>query len=259
MKCITLTLFCLLLYLLTFAQGNTLKVSWFYPKDAAKYEELTDLSYNRDSVYGKTTQIIHCESRQGHFEFVFTKKVRALTRIIDYKDGGVGEVFNFATNRWEHEAGTHEHKDMHSSPIDTTVYSDHNLYAFVLLQDHGGVIEKAKFQDFGNVVYWPSFEYPLCSISDEDKDGMPEFYLTYYGASDGLDAKELKQIIYTIPAAPTKGKSFIKSKATAYYAVDEETEQSYRVEYDSNWKQLPPAVQQKSQAILKKDKARRVP
>lgn len=36
-----------------------------------------------------------------------------------------------------------------------------------------------------------------CEVGDADKDGFPEFYLTYFGESDGLDAKPLKVIVYT--------------------------------------------------------------
>lgn len=140
---------------------------------------------------------------------------------------------------------------MTEKPIDTNVYSEHNLYALILLHDHGTEIEKLKFQDFGNEVYWPEFDYANCSISDEDKDGMPEFYLSYMGESDGLDAKPYKQIIYT--QTPKTKATFIKSKATAFYPAGNE-EDVYRVEYDSNWKTLPQAIQQKSNNIIKKHK-----
>ncbi|MFG4004210.1 hypothetical protein [Flavobacterium aquidurense] len=233
------------------AQKKPLIVQRYYPKDSVKYSKVVpDTDFNYESkLYGKTTMIIHCESEYGHFEFVFKKKINKLSRMIDYKNGAVGEVYNFKTKKWVHEEETWKHSDMKDKPQDTIIFSEHNLYAFVLLYDHGGMIEKAKFQDFGNVVYWPEFDYQKCTISDEDKDGKPEFYLSYMGDSDGLDAKPFKQIIYTIPEKSVS-QNFIKSKATAYYPSGNEDD-VYRIEYDENWKQLSKAVKLKSQKIIK--------
>lgn len=244
--------FILFLFLHTIiAQVKPLVVQRYYPKDSIKYRKaVPDADFNYESkLYGKTTMIVHCESQYGHFEFVFKKKISKLSRRIDYKDGGVGEVYNFKTKKWVHEEGTWNNSDFKTKPRDTILYSEHNLYAFVLLHDHGGLVEKAKFQDFGNVVYWPEFDYKNCSISDEDKDGMPEFYLSYMGDSDGLDAKPFKQIIYSIPDLSAH-KNNTKSKATAYYPSGNE-EDVYHVEYDENWKQLSKNIKLKSQKIIK--------
>lgn len=233
------------------AQNKPLIVERYYPKDSIKYiKAFPDAEFNYESkLYGKTAMIVHCESQYGYFDFVFKKKINKLSRTIEYKAGGVSEVYNFKTKKWDHEEGTWKHSDMKTKPLDTIIYSEHNLYAFVLLQDHGGILEKAKFQDFGNEVYWPEFDYQNCTISDEDKDGKPEFYLSYMGDSDGLDAKPFKQIIYTIPDLSVN-KNYSKSKATAYYPAGNEDD-VYHVEYDENWKQLPKNIKVKSEKIIK--------
>ncbi len=235
----------------TVAQVKPIKTARYYPKDSVRFNKNSlDFDYNFEKErYGKTTMIVHCESVLGYFEFVFKKKINILSRSILYNEGGVCEKYNPKTHQWEHEDGTWEHSDMKSKPQDTIVYSDHNLYALVLLHDHNGVIEKVKFQDFGNAVYWPEFDYPNCSISDENKDGSPEFYLSYIGLSDGLDAKPYKQIIYTIPDN-SKGKYFEKSKATAFYPSGNETD-VYTIEYETNWNSLPQNIKIKSKQILK--------
>jgi len=203
-----------------YAQQQPIQVSYYYPKDIPKFQkEVSEFDYHIDAEnYGKTTMIIHCESRVGTFDFVFKKKILNKET---YRDGK-----------------------------DSYTISEHNLYAFVYIHDHGGILEKVKFQDFGNPVYTPEFDYPNCSISDENQDGIPEFYLSYMGHSDGLDAKPYKQIIYTIPN-PSAGKPLTKAKATAYYPAGNE-EDIYYEERDSNWQLLPKSIQNKSNSILKK-------
>ncbi|PZX94252.1 hypothetical protein DOS84_06410 [Flavobacterium aquariorum] len=236
------------------AQTNALKVVYYYPKDSLKFEKDDgELDYNYEGeLYGKTTMIIHCESRFGYFEFVFKKKINKLSRIVEYKDGAVSEIFNFKTKHWEHEEGTNDYKGSRAKPLNTVVYSEHNLYAFVLVHDHGGILEKLKFQDFGNVVYWPEFDYSNCFISDENHDGKPEFYLSYMGESDGLDAKPFKQIIYAFSEKPNN-KNYVKSKATSFYPAGNEDD-VYNIEYDTNWKELPESIKAKSRKILKEHK-----
>ncbi len=239
------------------AQGKSLQTAKFLPGDSVQYEKHSGLDYNYNrEEYGNTQLIIQCESPQGQFEFVFTKKVRQLDRIVDYKNGeGIYQTYDTKTRKWQYNEGSRRQEQIKSQAVDTTLISNHDLYAFVLLQDHGGIIEKAAFKDFGNEVYWPEFDYALCSVSDEDKDGKPEFYLSYFGNSDGLDPKPFKQIIYTLPSVPAKGKSLIKSKATAYYPVTEDDpEARYRTEYDANWHLLPDAVKKKSNNLLKEHK-----
>ena len=99
------------------AQTKPLIVQRYYPKDSLKYSKaVPDAEFNYESkLYGKTTMIIHCESQYGHFEFVFKKKISKLSRMIDYKDGAVGEVYNFKTKK----SGEHRAMDevLKSSPL----------------------------------------------------------------------------------------------------------------------------------------------
>jgi hypothetical protein len=220
---------------------QSMNVKYFYPKDSLAFEESTDIEYqfNKEKM-GKTTMIIHAETPVGFFEFVFKKKIHKVERF----GGDSSDVFGHKPDgTW----GV-----VYKSYNPPTTYSIHDIYALILLQDHGGTIEKAIFKDFGNEVYWPNFDYNLCSVSDEDKNGSPEFYLSYLAESDGLDAKEFKQIIYTFPENQ-KEKSMIKSKATAFYPAGNE-EDVYRIEKDLFWKNLNPAIQKKSLELLKKHK-----
>jgi hypothetical protein len=234
------------------AQTKSLQTTLFLPEDSARYEKRTGLPYNVDKdKYGNTQLVIHSEAGKEQYEFVFTKKVRQLDRIIDYKNGeSIYQTYDRKAGKWEYGANSRREEDIRSSPTDTSVISNHDLYAFIMLQDHGGTVEKAAFKDFGNEVYWPEFEYAFCSVSDEDRNGKPEFYLSYMGYSDGLDAKPFKQIIYTPSAEAERG--FIKSKATAYYPVAEEEDRAgYYVAYDANWLVLPEAIRKKSRRLLK--------
>ena len=223
------------------SQNKSLKIDYYYPKDSSLFNKnITDFDFNYEKdLYGKTTMIIHCESAWGDFEFVFKKKINKLTHY-------GGDSVNV------YDGGKVVRKD-YNQPY---TISEHNLFAFVLVHDHGGTLEKIKFQDFGNEVYQPEFDYTFCSISDEDKDGKPEFYLCYMGESDGLDAKPFKQIIYTFPVAGNT-KAMVKSKATAYYPAGNE-EDVYKAAYDANWNLLPAVVQLKSKNILKAHKMKRM-
>lgn len=233
------------------AQNKILKISRYFPKDAQKYKDQTNLNYSYgNGKYGKTELIIHCETDRSQYEFVLTKKIRSRKRTTQYKQGDVvRETFYLTKQQWEYNKESIKHQNIKSEVDYISDISDHDIYAFVLLQDHGSTVEKAVFKDFGNEVYWPEFKYAFCSAGDEDKDGTPEFYLSYYASSDGLDDQEFRQIIYTVP---TKGKNFVKSKATGIYPVDaEEIAGNYRIEYDAHWKQLPEAIKRKSRTILK--------
>jgi hypothetical protein len=223
----------------SFSQTKLLKIKHYYPKDSLAFaEDFDDVDYHYErKEFGKTTMLIHCESEIGNFEFVFKKKILSLERF-----GGDSTNVYGANGKI-----TKEYNEPYT-------LSKHNLYALVLLHDHGGVLEKIKFQDFGNEVYWPEFDYANCSISDENKDGIPEFYLAYLGDSDGLDAKPYKQIIYTHFKDSPK-KEFIKYKVTSFYPAGNEGD-VYSIEYDTNWKKLPKAIQAKSNLILKKHKGK---
>lgn len=230
-----------------FAQTNNFQTKKYYPKDSLLFRtEVGEVDYNyQKEQYGKTTMIIHCQSAYGTFDFVFKKKILKLSRIVEFQNGAVGETYNIKTKKWDYDEDTHKYNEMKGKPLDTIIMSEHELYAFVLLHDQGTVQEKIKFQDFGNQVYWPEFDYPFCSVSDENKDGIPEFYLSYMGNSDGLDPKPFKQIIYTFTNTDS---SFLKAKTTAFYPVEEED--VYHIEYDSNWKKLPAEIQKKSSKLL---------
>jgi hypothetical protein len=232
--------------------SQSLNTKTYYPKDSLEYTKTNDWDYHLTDYldkekFGKTTMIIKAETKSGHFHFVFKKKIHELTRTINYNGKAVGEYFDFKTNQWKHQPETWTYNDVKGQiPIDTTVYSTHDLYAFVFVEDHGGLLEKARFQDFGNVVYWPAFDYPNCSVSDEDQNNSPEFYLTYMGHSDGLDAKEYKQIIYSFPK---NSHTLSKSKITAFYPAGNEDD-VYKEVPDTNWKVLPKKIQTKSKQIL---------
>jgi len=249
-----LTVFCVLMVAthlhLAWGQNKPLTVKYYYPSDSIAFkQQIPYANYNDDaSTFGNTILLIHCQSEEGIYDFIFKKKIRKLSRTILYDNGGVGEVFNFKTKRWQHEEGTWSHSEMKGLPTDTFLLSDHDIYAFVRVPDHGGMVTKVKFQDFGNVVYYPEFDFERCSISDENNDGYPEFYLSYMGESDGLDAKPYKQIVYTMQNS-ANGVTFVKSKATAYYPAGNEDDE-YRVEYDANWKALSLPIRTKSQSIL---------
>lgn len=224
-------------------QTTPLKVDYFYPKDSMRFNKaVSGIDFNCEKgLYGKTTMVIHTESSGGQFEFMFKKKIKSIEKYGgDYSDvygmkpdGTMGVV-----------------RQDYNEPY---TISQHDLYALIWLRDEGGFREVVKFQDFGNEVYWPEFDYPHCSVSDENRDGIPEFYLTYWGDSDGLDAKPYKQIIYTQQGGESR---FVKSKATAFYPAGNE-EDVYRVVYDENWTRLPKAIQDKSKGILKLDREKR--
>lgn len=211
------TLF-LILASITANATTKLMVEYLYKKDAAYNETL-------DEFWGEgknATMVVKVGSSYGHFIWIFEKE-----RKEEIRNVGTSDAFSVKY---------------------------HNIYANLLVEDHGGTLLMAKFQDFGNEVYSPEFQYPYCQVDDADHDGSPEFYLTYFGSSDGLDAKPLKVIIYT---ASQSARKFEKSKATAWYPAGNE-EDTYHVEYDANWKKLPSLVQARGLKILKDIKNKKV-
>ncbi len=210
------TLLFLLMYLfcaLSYAEEK-LKTKYIYKKDAVAYREIIDEYWDPNK---NVTMIIDIKSARGYFLWFFEKELKE-----EIRDAGTDNAYKVKY---------------------------HNLYAHLMLHDHGGLVEIAKFQDFGNEVYFPEFEYPYCLVDDADNDGAPEFYLTYFGHSDGLDDKPLKLIIYSINK--TVNSKYSKSKATAWYPGGNE-DAVYHVEYDVNWKKLPKDVQAKGIKILNK-------
>lgn len=120
-----------------------------------------------------------------------------------------------------------------------------DIYAGIYLEDHGGLLEKISFKDFAGPLSQPRFLLDYCVVADADANGSPEFYLTYFMESDGLDAKPLKVIVY---AKGPNGKDFVKSKVTAWIPFQEED--SLRVEKDSAFHALSNAAQAKAEALL---------
>lgn len=224
-----------------FCQSQKFQNHVFYPKDSIAFNSQSDFDYSYEpKTFGKTTMLIQTRTNYGEFHFIFKKKIKKLEHLA----GNYNDVFGTKS-----DGSWGVVRKEYNEPY---TFSEHNLYAFIILSDHGGTIEKVKFQDFGNAVYWPEFDYPNCFVADENKDGIPEFYLTYTGNSDGLDAKPYKQIVYTFSK---KNKEFVKSKATAYFPAGNE-EDVYYEEFDANWKSLPVEIQAKSKAILAKNKTK---
>ena len=122
-----------------------------------------------------------------------------------------------------------------------------DLYAGVYLEDHGGIIEQITFKDFAGILSQPRYLLDYCMAADVDNNTIPEFYLTYFTDSDGLDAKPLKIIIYT-----KIGKTFTKAKITAW--IPYQPEDKYRIERDKNFEKLPKKIQATAETILKQIK-----
>ncbi|MGL4585150.1 MAG: hypothetical protein ACRCVU_19470 [Flavobacterium sp.] len=124
-----------------------------------------------------------------------------------------------------------------------------DILSGIYIEDHGGIVEKITFKDYAEGLAQPEFLLDYCFVKDSDKDGSPEFYLTYFMNSDGLDAKPLKVIIYTMKP---NSYTFYKSKITAYIPYQEEDK--YYTEEDANFKQLPSLIRKQAQDILTKIK-----
>ena len=140
---------------------------------------------------------------------------------------------------------------LNESKAKNTAFLDDNpkdLYAGIYLEDHGGIIQVITFKDFAKGLAQPRYLVNHCEIGDADKDGFPEFYLTYFEESDGLDAKPLKVIVYT----KKSDKTFLKSKITGW--IPFQLEDKYREEMDDNFKLLSKSVKMKAEKILKEAK-----
>lgn len=128
---------------------------------------------------------------------------------------------------------------LNNNPVD--------IYAGIYLEDHGGLLEIISFKDFAGTLSEPRFLLDYCLAADADQNGSPEFYLTYFMESDGLDAKPLKVIVYSKSPAD---KGFTKAKLTAWIPFQEED--AYRREKDGNFNALNKATQAKAEALLRK-------
>jgi hypothetical protein len=219
-------------------QGNaagkkSIRVAYYKPNAPAP--EIAKVLNKRYPTKGKATLLITVSTKDGGcYAFRFSEKLTCEPRT---EGGDSSDVYGIKENG---EMGVVSR--YYNEPYTITVK---NIYAYVLSEDHGTYIEKCKFQDFGNEIYFPNFLYRYCLVDDADGDGKPEFYLTYFASSDGLDAKPLKVIVY--------GNELTKSKATAYYPAGNE-EDVYHVEYDSSWSKLPLKIQQRVKAIIKEVK-----
>jgi hypothetical protein len=122
-----------------------------------------------------------------------------------------------------------------------------DLYAGLFIEDHGGLSEIITFKDFSGPLSQPNYFLDQCIAVDADGNKSPEFYLTYFENSDGLDAKPLKVIVYS-----KNGKSFVKSKITTWISYQPEDKE--RIEKDENFKKLPISIQKKAEELSKKAK-----
>ncbi|WP_293915735.1 MULTISPECIES: hypothetical protein [unclassified Sphingobacterium] len=137
---------------------------------------------------------------------------------------------------------------LNESKAENEAYLDDHpkdLHAGIFLEDHGGLISQITFRDFAKGLAQPRYLINYCEVGDADKDGFPEFYLTYFEESDGLDAKPLKVIVYTKRGQ----KKLSKSKITGWISFEEAD--PYREERDSNFKLLPKPIRLHAEKILK--------
>lgn len=123
-----------------------------------------------------------------------------------------------------------------------------DLYAGLYLEDHGGALEQITFKDFAGPLSQPVYLLDYCMAADVDQNNSPEFYLTYFEESDGLDAKPLKVIVYN-----KKDKRFVKAKITAW--IPFQPEDQLKADKDLNFENLPLKVQKKAEELLNKAKA----
>lgn len=126
-----------------------------------------------------------------------------------------------------------------------------DLHAGIYLEDHGGLIPKITFRDFAEGLAQPRYCLNFCLVDDADNNGFPEFYLTYLEDSDGLDAKPLKVLVYTL----LDGTRFTKSKITAWLPFQDGD--LYREVKDNNYQKLSAPIRQQAEKILsdvRKDK-----
>lgn len=137
---------------------------------------------------------------------------------------------------------------LNESKAGKEAYLDDNpkdLHAGIFLEDHGGLIPQVTFKDFAKGLAQPEYLINFCEVADADQDNFPEFYLTYFEESDGLDAKPLKVIVYT----NTGKEKLTKSKITGWIPFQDEDQ--YREERDASFKLLPKAIRLKAEKILK--------
>jgi len=206
--------------------AQTFKVRYIRENDA-DFTQINNAIVNIGK--GKTKLLIDVRTKSSeHYIFAFKENI---IKISNYGGDSV-DVYGV------------DNKPVRKDYVEAVSDTIKNLSAFVIKEQNNTYVKKCSFQDSGSELYYPTFEYRYCYADDADNDGEPEFYLTYYGESDGLDAKPLKVITYY---------HFDKAKATAYYPAGNE-EDKYYVEYDKNWKTLPKMIQEKVNNILESRK-----
>jgi hypothetical protein len=205
----------------------TLKIRYLHEKDP-DFNLLNNAIVNISK--GKTKLLIDVRTKSlEHYIFAFKENI---IKIINYGGDSV-DVYGL------------DNKPVRKDYVEPVSDTTKMLSAFIIKEQNNKYIKKCTFQDSGSELYYPTFEYKYCLADDVDNDGQPEFYLTYFGESDGLDAKPLKVITYYL---------FEKIKATAYYPAGNE-EDEYYIDYDKNWKTLPKIIQKKVNHILESRKS----
>ncbi|MBE5321325.1 hypothetical protein IM793_19340 [Pedobacter sp. MR2016-19] len=204
-----------------------LKIRYLHEKDP-------DFNLLNNSIVnigkGKTKLLIDVRTKSlEHYIFAFKENI---IKISNYGGDSV-DVYGL------------DNKPVRKDYVEPVSDTTKMLSAFIIKEQNNKYIKKCTFQDSGSELYYPTFEYKYCLADDIDNDGQPEFYLTYFGESDGLDAKPLKVITYY---------HFKKVKATAYYPAGNE-EDEYYIDYDKNWKTLPKIIQKKVNHILESRKS----
>jgi len=204
-----------------------LKIRYLHEKDP-------DFNLLNNSIVnigkGKTKLLIDVRTKSlEHYIFAFKENI---IKISNYGGDSV-DVYGL------------DNKPVRKDYVEPVSDTTKMLSAFIIKEQNNKYIKKCTFQDSGSELYYPTFEYKYCLADDIDNDGQPEFYLTYFGESDGLDAKPLKVITYY---------HFEKVKATAYYPAGNE-EDEYYIDYDKNWKTLPKIIQKKVNHILESRKS----
>ncbi|MFC0178544.1 hypothetical protein [Thorsellia kenyensis] len=203
--------------------------------NAPDFVEL-DNKFNQEGIVKK---IIRSESQLGKYYFIFVEKPIKKT----IYSGTLTTTYGLNNEgRWG------EIDYIEEDPTEIVVK---NLRAYIMSAHPDGFVQIQKFQDDGSDIYSPEFFYHDSFIEDADDDGNPEFYLTYFADSDGLDDKPLKVIVYD--SNQKVGDSFLKAKATAFYPAGNE-ESIYRVRYDQFWMSLPNKVQLRANDIIMKYK-----
>ncbi|WBV60893.1 hypothetical protein PFY12_01945 [Chryseobacterium camelliae] len=137
---------------------------------------------------------------------------------------------------------------LNESKAKNPTYFDKNpkdVHSGIFLEDHGGLLPQITFKDFAEGLAQPKYLINFCETGDANHDGFPEFYLTYFKESDGLDAKPLKVIVYTC----LDKKTFSKSKITGWIPFQEGDR--YYEEKDANFKLLPKEIRLKAEKLLK--------